>query len=99
MCVDFISFQPTVQSEMSFQPEKAMSTCSVTSSVMGPPTYRPPYPDPDPETKPAPATKDEAEDVDARIKQVKARIETEMKERWRYPPAMFQMIAPQRLQG
>ena len=53
----------------------AASFCSLNSSVMGPPTYRPPDNDPS-----------DTEDVDSRIQEVKWRIESEMKERRHLPP-------------
>ena len=58
--------------DYNFQVDKADSFCSLTSSVMGPPTYRPPDP-----------TEEEGEygvdDLDLKIKEVKCKIESQMK--------------------
>ena len=58
----------------SFSVFKADSFCSLTSSVMGPPTYRPPN-----------TIEEEREygmeDLDLRIKDIKCKIETEMEEK------------------
>lgn len=59
--------------------DKADSFCSLTSSVMGPPTYRPPDP-----------TEEEGEygvdDLDLKIKEVKCKIESQMKNQRQRPP-------------
>ena len=84
---DVFDLKPTEesisQSEIYVRPRRTLSECSVTSSVMGPPTYRPPEPadDDDRLTKAA-----NNEDVDARIQQVKSKIESEMRERKHLPP-------------
>jgi len=72
-----ISFkrESPVKSNKSMYADKAVSMCSLTSSVMGPQTYRPPDVDHFPSVKP-----EEFEDVDLRIKEIKYKIESEMKE-------------------
>ena len=69
--------------------DKADSFCSLTSSVMGPPTYRPPN-----------STDDDhgelgSEDLDLKIRDIKCKIESEMKEQRFVPPSRLAEVLSQ----